>query len=53
VLTTSNAETDVLGAYDLHANCYVRKPVDLNDFIRAVQACETFWLGVVRLPNQD
>ena len=53
VLTTSSAQADVLEAYDLHANCYVRKPVDLDDFIRAVQACEAFWLGVVRLPNQD
>lgn len=50
VLTTSDAEADVLKAYDLHANCYVRKPVDLDQFMDAVQACENFWLSVVRLP---
>jgi CheY-like chemotaxis protein len=50
ILTTSDAENDVLKAYDLHANCYVRKPVDLEDFMRAVQACEAFWLNIVRLP---
>jgi chemotaxis family two-component system response regulator Rcp1 len=50
VLTTSGAETDVLRAYDLHANCYVRKPADLDDFIGAVRACEVFWLEIVRLP---
>jgi chemotaxis family two-component system response regulator Rcp1 len=50
VLTTSDAETDVVHAYDLHANCYVKKPVDLEDFMQAVQACEAFWLNIVRLP---
>lgn len=50
ILTTSNSESDVRRAYDLHANCYVRKPVDLDAFMHAVRACETFWLNVVRLP---
>ncbi len=52
VLTTSDAEVDVLRAYDLHANCYIRKPVDFDEFVRAVQACESFWLEVVRLPSR-
>jgi len=50
VLTTSQAEEDVLRAYRLNANCYVTKPVDLEQFIRIVQAIEDFWLTVVRLP---
>lgn len=51
VLTTSQAEEDVLRAYRLNANCYVTKPVDLEQFIRIVQAIEDFWLTVVRLPT--
>ena len=50
VLTTSQAEEDVLRAYRLSANCYVTKPVDLHQFNRIVQAIEEFWLSVVRLP---
>ena len=50
VLTTSQAEEDVLRAYRLSANCYVTKPVDLHQFNRIVQAIEEFWLTVVRLP---
>ena len=49
VLTTSDAEQDVLRSYDLHANCYITKPVDLDEFIDTVKAVETFWLGTVRL----
>jgi CheY-like chemotaxis protein len=51
VLTTSQAEEDVLRAYHLNANCYITKPVDLEQFIRIVQAIEDFWLTVVRLPS--
>jgi CheY-like chemotaxis protein len=51
VLTTSNAEQDVLKSYDLHANCYITKPVDLDQFIRVVRTIEDFWLAVVRLPT--
>ncbi|HSW08310.1 response regulator [Aquabacterium sp.] len=51
VLTTSQAEEDVLRAYHLSANCYVTKPVDFEQFIRVVQAIENFWLTVVRLPS--
>jgi CheY-like chemotaxis protein len=50
VLTTSQAEEDVLRAYRLSANCYVTKPVDLHQFNRIVQAIEQFWLTCVRLP---
>ena len=50
VLTTSAAERDVLQAYDLHANCYVTKPVDLDQFVGIVKQIEDFWLTIVRLP---
>ena len=50
VLTTSAAERDVLQAYDLNANCYVTKPVDLDQFVGIVQSIEDFWLTIVRLP---
>ena len=52
VLTTSNAEADVAGAYDLRANAYVVKPVVFADFIAAVHSIEGFWLSVVRLPGR-
>lgn len=51
ILTTSKAEEDVLKTYALHANCYVTKPVDLEQFIRVVQSIDNFWLTVVTLPN--
>jgi CheY-like chemotaxis protein len=50
VLTTSKAEEDVLRSYELHANCYVTKPVDLEKFIVVVQSIDRFWLSVVTLP---
>ena len=50
VLTTSAAERDILEAYDLHANCYITKPVDLEQFIKVVQLIEDFWLTIVKLP---
>jgi len=50
VLTTSEAEEDVLKSYELHANCYVTKPVDLEKFIHVVQSIDRFWLTVVTLP---
>jgi chemotaxis family two-component system response regulator Rcp1 len=53
ILTTSRAEEDIVRTYRLHANCYVTKPVDLNQFIRVVQSIEDFWFQVVRLaPNE-
>ena len=51
VLTTSSAEIDILSAYDLHANCYITKPVDLDQFIEVVRSIEDFWLAIVRLPS--
>ena len=52
ILTTSSAERDVLQSYDLHANCYVTKPVDLEQFISVVRSVEDFWLTVVKLPKE-
>lgn len=51
VLTTSEAEQDVVKAYTLHANCYISKPVDLDQFINVIRSIEDFWLTVVKLPN--
>lgn len=53
VLTTSRAEEDVLKAYQLRTNCYITKPVDLDQFIRVVQSIQEFWLTVVRLPPKE
>jgi CheY-like chemotaxis protein len=50
VLTTSSAEEDILRSYDLHANCYITKPVDLVQFINVVKTVENFWLSIVTLP---
>lgn len=50
VLTTSRADNDILASYNLHANCYVTKPVDFDDFIRVVREIEEFWLSIVKLP---
>jgi two-component system, chemotaxis family, response regulator Rcp1 len=50
VLTTSDAERDVREAYELHANCYLRKPVDLDGFYKTVRAAAHFWLDVARVP---
>ena len=50
ILTTSRAEQDVLETYDLRANCYIAKPVDLEQFITAVRSIEDFWFTVVKLP---
>ncbi len=51
VLTTSRAEEDIANAYDLNANCYIAKPVDLDQFFSVVQSIEDFWLKTVRLPG--
>ena len=51
VLTTSDDEVDVHRAYGLHANCYMTKPVDIDDFLRKVRSIEDFWLTFVRLPD--
>lgn len=51
ILTTSQAERDILRSYQLHANCYVSKPVDLQAFLNVVQQTGDFWLQIVRLPQ--
>lgn len=53
VLTSSEAETDVVKCYDLHANCYVTKPVDLEQFSTVVKTIENFWFTIVRLPEEE
>ena len=53
VLTTSKSEEDVLRAYNLHANCYITKPVDFARFMDVVKSIENFWLTVVRLPEEE
>lgn len=50
ILTTSQAEEDILTAYDSHANCYITKPIDLEQFIKVVRSIEVFWLNIVKLP---
>ena len=52
VLTTSQSEEDVLRTYDLHANCYIPKPVDFDRFIEVVRSIDAFWLTVVKLPPE-
>jgi two-component system, chemotaxis family, response regulator Rcp1 len=51
IMTTSSSERDIQHAYELHANCYITKPVDLEDFLSAVRSCENFWLETAQLPN--
>lgn len=51
VLSTSDAHRDVSESYALHANCYINKPVDFDDFLRVVQSIECFWLRLVKLPK--
>jgi two-component system response regulator len=52
ILTTSQAEEDVLRAYHLNANCYITKPVDLEQFMKVVKTIEDFWLTIVKLPSE-
>jgi chemotaxis family two-component system response regulator Rcp1 len=51
ILTTSSSEADVLQSYNLHANCYISKPVDLEGFLKVVRSIDSFWLSVVKLPH--
>jgi CheY-like chemotaxis protein len=50
ILTTSKAEEDIVKSYDLHANCFITKPVDLDKFIVVVKSIEDFWMSIVKLP---
>lgn len=52
VLSTSEANRDVLESYDLHANCYINKPVDFDEFLRLLVSIESFWFQLVKLPTQ-
>ena len=52
VLTTSSSEADILRSYQLHANCYITKPVGLEGFLTVVKSIDNFWLSVVRLPRE-
>lgn len=50
ILTTSKAEEDIIKTYSLHANCYITKPVDLDEFLKVIKSIENFWLVFVKLP---
>jgi two-component system, chemotaxis family, response regulator Rcp1 len=50
VMTMSQAEEDILKSYNLHANCYVTKPIDLEQFVKVVESIEDFWFSLVKLP---
>jgi len=50
IVSSSTAEEDILKSYDLHANCYVTKPLELENFMNVVKAIESFWVGIVKLP---
>jgi CheY-like chemotaxis protein len=52
ILTTSNAEEDLIETYRMNANCYITKPVDLDQFINVVKSIENFWLSIVKLPTR-
>jgi chemotaxis family two-component system response regulator Rcp1 len=51
ILTVSSAEEDILKTYNLHANCFITKPIDLDQFIKVVRSIESFWLTIVKLPD--
>lgn len=53
ILTTSSADEDIIKTYNLHANCYITKPVDLDRFIEVMKSIDNFWLGIVKLPPRS
>ena len=53
ILTVSQAEQDIMKTYDLHANCYITKPINLDQFVEVVKAIEDFWLTIVKLPPRN
>ncbi len=53
VLTSSSAEEDILKSYNLHANCYITKPLDFNQFTKIIHSIEEFWLSIVKLPGGE
>jgi chemotaxis family two-component system response regulator Rcp1 len=52
IMTISNSEEDIVNTYNLHANCYITKPIDLEDFMNVFKSLADFWLRVVRLPSR-
>ena len=50
ILTVSKAEEDIIRSYELHANCFITKPVDMDQFIKVVKSLENFWFSIVKLP---
>ncbi len=53
IMTTSQAEEDIFKSYSLHANCYVTKPLDLDQFVKVVKSLEEFWFSIVKLPGRE
>ena len=53
IMTISQAEADILKSYNLHANCYVTKPIDLDQFIKVIKSIEEFWFSIVKLPSKN
>lgn len=53
ILTTSRAEEDIIKSYKLHANCFISKPLDLDQFMKVVKSIEDFWLSIVKLPSKS
>lgn len=53
ILTTSEAEKDIVRSYKLHANCYVTKPMGIEQFVEVISAIENFWFSIVKLPSEE
>ena len=53
MLTTSDSEKDILESYKHHANCYITKPVNFENFMNVIQTIKEFWINIVKLPNQN
>lgn len=53
ILTTSSSEKDIFKSYQNYANCYISKPVDVSDFMKAIAALENFWIKIVKLPGRN
>jgi len=53
ILTSSKTEEDIMKSYQLHANCYITKPISFNEFVKVVKAIEDFWFTIVRLPQRQ
>ena len=52
IMTISQAEADILKSYNLHANCYITKPIDLDQFVKVIKSIEDFWFSIVKLPSK-